>query len=97
MSFRYEARCELWKWSGGSWHFLTLPAAFTEGLKTLRGKAPGFGSVRVEASVGATAWRTSLFPDSKSGSFLLPVKAEVRKREGLAPGDIVDLAVEVLI
>lgn len=46
----------------------------------------GFGSVKVEAAIGNITWRTSVFP-LNSGGYLLPVKAEVRKRAGLAAGD----------
>jgi hypothetical protein len=93
---KYETEAELWRWSGGSWHFLTLPPEVSEGLKALRGSPKGFGSMRIEATVGKTSWRTSVFP-TKSGDFLLPVKADVRKKENLAPGDTVKVAVEVLI
>lgn len=96
MSFRYETRAELWLWSGGSWHFLTLPADVSAGLKSLRGSPRGFGSMRVEATVGKTSWKTSVFP-TKAGDFLLPVKADVRKKEGLSAGDQVKVAIEVLI
>ena len=47
------------------------------------------------ATLGATTWRTSIFPDSKSGGFLLPLKAEVRQRERIATGDVVTVAVEI--
>ncbi|MGB7880788.1 MAG: DUF1905 domain-containing protein, partial [Ilumatobacteraceae bacterium] len=46
----------------------------------------GFGSVRVEVTVGSTTWRTSIFPDTKSESFVLPVKQAVRLAEGLGDG-----------
>jgi len=95
---RYEADAEIWVFHTGNWHFVTLPAAFTDGIKALRGpKTPGWGSVRVTARLGASEWRTSIFPDSKSGAFLLPIKAEVRKREGVAAGDTVSVAVEIEI
>jgi hypothetical protein len=67
------------------------------GIRTLRGPAPGFGSVRVEAKIGSTTWRTSLFPDSKTGSFLLPLKARVRALENITAGDRVALSVEILL
>ncbi|MEZ5231631.1 MAG: DUF1905 domain-containing protein [Acidimicrobiales bacterium] len=47
----------------------------------------GFGSVRVEATIGATVWRTSVFPDRGSGCYVLPLKQAVRKAEGLLDGD----------
>jgi hypothetical protein len=51
--------------------------------------------MRVRAETGQTTWRTSLFPDSRSGAFLLPLKAEVRRRETLVPGDVRRFVVEL--
>ena len=88
----------LWIWTGGnaSWHFITIPEEFcgeirAEGL-TRRG---GFGSVRVEAAIGDVTWRTSVFPQ-KSGGYILPVKADVRRRAGIVAGDEIALTLEVL-
>jgi hypothetical protein len=49
----------------------------------------GFGSARVTATIGETVWQTSLFPHKESGGWFLPVKAAVRKAEGLDEGDVV--------
>ena len=51
--------------------------------------------MRVNATIGATTWETSIFPDTKSGSYLLPVKAEVRRREGVEDGDAVTVTLEL--
>ena len=87
---------ELWLWSGGSWHFVTIPEEDAVEIRAhsllARG---GFGSVKVEASINGVAWRTSVFPQ-KSGGYLLPVKKEVRSRAGIAAGDIVTLELELL-
>ena len=40
-------------------------------------------------------WRTSVFPQ-KDGGYILPVKAEVRRRAGIAAGDLVTVALELL-
>ena len=50
-------------------------------LATMR----GFRSARVEARVHDVRWRTSVFP-MKSGGYFLPVKAEVRRKTGIAAG-----------
>jgi hypothetical protein len=57
----------------------------------------GFGSVRVRAEIGGVAWSTSVFPDSRSQSFLLPVKAEVRRKAGVTAGDhiVVQIALSI--
>jgi hypothetical protein len=78
---------ELWvSQSVGSWVFLTLPDEVSDDVRLLSGPPTGFGSVRVEVSVGDQTWRTSVFPE-RSGSYVLPVKAAVRRAEGLEPGD----------
>ena len=70
-----------------SWHFLTLPGDVADEVRLESGPPAGFGSVRVEVTIGSTTWRTSLFPDSKARSFVLPVKKRVRRAAGLGAGD----------
>jgi hypothetical protein len=86
----------LWLWSGGSWHFVTIPEEDAVEIRAhsllTRG---GFGSVKVEATINEVAWRTSVFPQ-KSGGYILPVKAEVRRRAGIAAGDDVTVSLELL-
>ena len=88
----------LWLWTGenGSWHFITVPAELADEIKA-HGIAAmrGFGSVRVEARIGDVSWRTSVFP-MKSGGYILPVKAEVRRRAGIAAADEVTVTLELI-
>jgi len=51
--------------------------------------------VPVRATLGATTWSTSVFADTQRGSYLLPVKADVRRREGVADGDTVTVRLHV--
>lgn len=87
---------ELWLWSGGSWHFVTVPEDEAHEIRahSLLNRG-GFGSVKVEATINGVAWRTSVFPQ-KSGGYLLPVKKEVRCRAGIAAGDAVTVLLELL-
>jgi len=55
----------------------------------------GFGSARVQAEIGDTRWKTSVFPHKESGGWLLPIKAAVRKAEGLLEGDAVTVTVSL--
>jgi hypothetical protein len=93
----------LWRWTGGNggtWHFLTItgePAealAATALMRRLEGLGRGFGSLRVEATIGASTWRTSVFPQKSADGapeWILPVKAAIRRAEGLAEGDAAEL------
>ena len=86
---------ELWFWRGPApWYFLTVPgeecgelAAASALVSYSRGMIP------VTARTGETAWKTSLFP--KDGRYIVPVKAWVRKAEGLELGDVVTVRLAV--
>jgi hypothetical protein len=85
----FEIGAPLWQYpSADGWHFVSLPAEVSAEIAEIAaGARRGFGSVRVDVTVGATSWRTSIFPDSKTGTYLLPVKKAVRVAEHLTAGD----------
>lgn len=81
----------------GGWHFLSLPEPLADDIEERHGaQAAGFGSLRVEVRIGSTTWATSIFPDSKRGTYVLPVKKAVRTAEGLADGSTVEVELTVL-
>ncbi len=87
----YKVRGKVWLYPGESanWHFFTIPKKESSEIKeTYKGLTKGWGSLPVEVFIGKTAWNTSIFPDSKSGTFILPIKAMVRKKEEVYEGDI---------
>ncbi len=89
---------EVWIHEGGSWHFLSVPEDVTDDIEERFGhRAGGFGSVRVEATIGGSTWQTSLFPDSKRGTYVLPVKKPVRAAEGLGEGSTTEVTLVVLV
>ena len=89
-SWTFDA--ELWSSEQfAAWAFVTLPAEVGDDVRLLSGPPKGFGSVRVEITLGASTWRTSVFPDKARG-YVLPVKSAVRRREGLELGDRVRVA-----
>ncbi|HWG99018.1 MAG TPA: DUF1905 domain-containing protein [Pilimelia sp.] len=91
---------ELWVWDarrGDTWVFVSLPAAAAEEIRDLAGgRRRGFGSLRVRVTVGASTWRTSIFPDRARGTYVLPVKRAVRTAEQLAAGDRTAVTVELV-
>ena len=90
------APLRLWSGETATWHFITVPEELSDDIRvhSLANRG-GFGSVRVEARIGDVVWRTSVFP-LNAGGYLLPVKAEVRKKAGLAAGDQVEVRLELL-
>jgi hypothetical protein len=87
----------LWHYPDQSgWHFITLPFDVSEEIReeTVAFRK-GFGSVKVTAEVYGQSWQTSIFPDSKSGSYLLPVKKAIRTAACISAGDEVAVQLEI--
>jgi hypothetical protein len=86
----------LWSGEGGRWHFITVPEEQSDEIRAhALGSRRGFGSVRVEATINDVTWRTSVFP-LNSGGYILPVKAEVRRKAGIAAADKVTVILELV-
>jgi hypothetical protein len=91
-------KANVWLYPGMSgWYFVSLPKALAEKVKAYQDGKPrrGWGAVAAEVTVGKTTWKTSIFPDKKSGSYLLALKVAVRKKEGIFVKDTISLKVEI--
>lgn len=84
----YEFTARVWKTAPpGMWHFLTVPQDLADEIdERTTGLQGGFGSVKVEVTIGSTTWLTSIFPSKEAESFILPVKQAVRRAEGCDAG-----------
>ena len=87
MKLEETFRAKVWtQESTGAWHFVALPADLSKRIRTLTtGLRKPFGSFHVVAKTGKTSWETSLF--------VLPVKADVRRKEKIKPGDTIEVSV----
>ena len=95
---QYTFRAKLWRWAAnGSWVFLTVPPSASDEIDDRYGSsAGGFGAVKVRVRIGSSAWRTSIFPSTAHGGYVLPVKKAVRSAEGVDVGDEVTVLLDVV-
>lgn len=93
----YKLKERVWLWPGeAAWHFITLPEKAALDIDDFFGHLKkGFGSLPVTVTIGTTTWKTSIFPDKKSKSYVLPLKAEVRKKEGIQVGSTISFTLEL--
>jgi hypothetical protein len=86
---------KIWYWRGPApFYFVTVPAEPSHDLKNLSEFVTyGWGMIPATVRIGATEWTTALFP--KEGSYIVPVKASVRKAENIEEGDEVTVHLEV--
>lgn len=91
-----SATLPLSRWQGerGTYHLVTFTGDDAEALaaravmeRLETGRARGFGSLKVTARIGASEWRTSVFPQKGQSEWILLVSRTVMRAEGLAPGE----------
>jgi hypothetical protein len=96
MKITFEGAVRLWP-ANEKFYLLPLPADISADIFEISdGLTNGWGSLKVEAQIGESVWRTSIFPDSKLGVFELPLKAEVRKKNALSVGSVALCEIELL-
>jgi len=85
----------IWFWRGPApWYFVTVPPAQSSEIYAISSVVTyGWGVIPVRVRLGGSVWTTSLFP--KDGAYLVPIKAAIRRAEGVEEGDEVTLRLEV--
>lgn len=80
---RYEFKAKVWQHSlPGGWYFVSLPIELSKEIReNLKWQEEGWGRLKASAKIGITEWETSIWYDKKQKTYLLPLKAEIRKRE----------------
>ncbi|MEK7132256.1 MAG: DUF1905 domain-containing protein [Patescibacteria group bacterium] len=96
---KYKIKSEVWLYPGmAGWHFMSVPKKQSEEIRKLFGAMKrGWGSLPVMVTIGKTSWKTSIFPDKKVNAYLLPLKANVRKKENVSAGDIITFSLEIRV
>lgn len=110
MKNAYIMQTEIWIYPSetAAWHFVSILKEISEKIKTKispqskSSKAAakpkirrGFGAVRVKATIGKSSFKTSLFPSRQSGTYIMPIKKEIRRKEAVQSGDSIKLKIEL--
>ena len=91
----FHFKTKLWTYSGkATWYFVSVPKKIAKEIEFFAsmGKRRGWGSVKVDVTIGSTSWSTSIFP-SDDDAYILPIKSSVRKAESL----VVDKSVAIAL
>lgn len=86
---------EIFHWRGPApYLFVAVPEEASREIKSVsREVTYGWGVIPVQAKIGKTVWKTSLFP--KNGLYLVPIKMLVQKAENVDVGDTVNIHLEI--
>lgn len=96
MQIEFDSVVTRWEKRVEAWYFATLPEELSVELRELPAPPRGFGSLRVQAQIGTSTWRTSIF--FSGSAFVLPLKKAIRDAQQIEEGgtltvflDIIDL------
>jgi len=98
----FKMKEKVWIYLGAvksRWYFVNVSKKASKEIKDgyhFMGKK-GFGSVPVKVTVGMTIWKTSIFPDTKHGVYILPLKKDAREKEGIKQGKMLSYSIEIQI
>ena len=94
---KYQFSADLWKDKAESgWFFVTLPQDYSEEIRSqLQWQEEGWGRMKASAAINDLNWNTSIWFDTKSKRYILPVKAEIRKKLSLKEGD--EFAISIFV
>ena len=83
---KYEFTAKMWQHSRpNGWHFVSLPAEIsTEIRENLKWQEEGWGRLKATVKIGNSQWETAIWFDTKHKTYLLPLKADIRKKENIA-------------
>lgn len=95
VSYAFDAL--LWKSEGpGGWHFVSLPPEMSSEIRLhFQNEEQGWGRLSAAVTLGAIAWESALWFDTKRNTYLLPIKTEIRKKAGLTVGTTLSLVVRI--
>lgn len=97
-NYRFKEKLYLWPGEGGNWHFLPISKESGQRIReefATKRDGKRLALVKVEVKINQSVWETSLFYSTISRSYLLPVKAEIRKLEGIQAGEKVSFSIRI--
>lgn len=78
------------------WYFVSLPKEMAADIRmNFKGLEEGWGRLKVVAKIGGSEWKTAIWFDTKQQTYLLPVKADIRKREKIGADQEVSITLWV--
>jgi len=103
--FKFKSKVNVWggdSLDSSAWRFARVPENISEKIKDLQKKEVqkgkkrrGWGAVYAKAKTKKSEWLTSIFPDRRSATYILPLKKQIRHQENLYDGDEFTFNIEI--
>jgi hypothetical protein len=97
MKIQYSFSSKVWQYKGqGGWYFVSLPEALSAEIRAaLKSEEQGWGRLKVTAQIGKYDWETAIWFDTKANTYLLPLKADIRRKEKIEANQMVQVMLAI--
>lgn len=97
MNITYGFQAKLWQHSSeGGWYFVSVPEDLSLDIREhLQQFEEGWGRLKAKAELRQYSWETAIWFDTKRNTYLLPIKADVRRKFNLKIDEELDLKIHV--
>ena len=94
-NIRYDFSAKMWQHdSPGGWFFVSIPIEMSKEIRTnLSFQEEGWGRMKTRAKIGDIEWESAIWYDSKSKTYLLPIKSKIRKLVKLNTTENINLTI----
>lgn len=92
---KYNFSAQIWQHAApGGWYFVSLPIKMSKEIRThLKSQEEGWGRMQAIAKTKEIEWKSAIWFDTKSNRYVLPLKAEIRKKANLVLDQKIQVAV----
>ncbi|WP_044639058.1 DUF1905 domain-containing protein [Siansivirga zeaxanthinifaciens] len=82
---KYQFSAKMWQHQAtGGWYFVSLPKTFSKEIRgNLKWQEQGWGRMKAFAEIDQLKWETAIWFDTKLDTYILPIKAAIRKKRNL--------------
>jgi len=78
------------------WTFVSLPHELSVEIRdNFKSLEEGWGRMKVTAKLGSSEWQTAIWFDTKQNTYLLPLKAKIKKQENVLLGEDVRIIIRI--
>jgi hypothetical protein len=94
---KYEFSAKIWQHlAQGSWYFVSFTIELSNEIRdNLKWQEEGWGRLKATAKIGITEWNTAIWFDTKHHTYLLPIKAELRRKEKIESNQMLEISVSI--
>lgn len=92
---KYTFTAIIWQYDGpNGWYFVSLPYDISKEIReNLKWQEEGWGRLKATAKIENQEWKTAIWFDTKQNTYLLPLKADIRKKGNLEKDQVIEVSV----